>query len=290
MRMRLRGFAAMVAVCWCIDSAPAQAGIAPDFPAVWRPFSASSVLRDSAAIARRAKVRLKAAEFAIARRSEGRVLGHGSPDLRFGNTAARVSGEVNHGLWHLGLDAVDDASPVVSNESYPSAIYADHALPRLRATLHGAFGFGARGTVGGEGTLELNGPAVDVGLPTADLRPVLTGWLRVRERRGESKPSLTPAVSVAMDHAPVFASGLPLALTFSSEMVDGGLPRSRAMLQLGWHGGEHGIGGANLDDNPFAPAWSPWVSLGYDRPLDRRTAAHFYASFAFLATFKQASR
>lgn len=262
-------------------SGAAHAALHPGLPVEWRLFETRSVLRDSAAIARRGRVHVWSIEAGLSRLSEGLTLGRGSPEVRVGRPGSRVGGEFNHGLWHAGLDAIDDAVAVMREDAFPVAAYADESVPGLRSTLRGALGLGSSGVEGGEATLELDGPALDVHASRADLRPNVVGWVRVRGRRGQPHASVMPALSVALTHLPIFASSLPLAFTATSEWAGGVLPRSRLLAQLGWQGEGHAFGGGS-SDAPGGPTWSPWVAIGYGAPLDRRTSARFAATAAII--------
>lgn len=258
---------------------PAHGAIHAGFPAEWRFFSTRSVLRDSASVARRALVRLWAGEGSLSRLSEGRAPGRGSPDLRFGAGGSRLSAEFNHGLWHAGVEGIGVTPRIMREDAFPGTVSVDRSFPRLRTTLRGALGYSTGGAEGGEGTLELDGPSLDLGLPSADLRPSLIGWVRVRALRGQDHASVTPALSVALSHLPIVASALPLAITAASELTPGALPHSRLITQLGWQGEPHGFRSPEVDEAPGA-TWAPWVAIGYGAPLDRRTTARLALTVA----------
>lgn len=185
------------------------------------------------------------------------------------------------GRWSLGAEGFWDGDSKLEADELSASCGAALYAPEARTDLLAEFGTDPAGRIAGQVESETRLLRVKLLRASAELWPNLYAWNRVRWADEEAGASWTPAVGLVTSHMPILASAVDLGLSARGELSEGDLPRSELVVQLGFSGVEHVLGGGTgLDLLPGgrqgdrnedrSAAWRCF--LGWGIPLDRRSS------------------
>lgn len=195
------------------------------------------------------------------------------------------------GRFTLAADGTADTRRHVDDREFPQRVLAAAYVPEARTSLVGSVGFGEGRYAGVDLTAEVLAARWKAVESKLDLYPRIWAWARVRRLDADERTVLTPAVAMFLQHAIVVGSQVDLGVSAQADLADGVLPRSRAMLQLGWGSVPRPLWSRGDPDSPTGEAsdvsWNWFTALAYAVPLDDRDQARFVAQLGlrFLRPF-----
>jgi hypothetical protein len=116
-------------------------------------------------------------------------------------------------------------------------------MPEARTDVRSEVGAGPGGRLAGQLEHETRLLRVKLLRKSVEFWPYLYVWNRARWIDEEAGLQLTPAVGLVSSHVPILAGSVDFGFSARSELLDGDLPRSEVLVQLGISGGEHLLGG-----------------------------------------------
>lgn len=192
-----------------------------------------------------------------------------------------VAAGLQVGRFGLGAGGTADTRRQVEDREFPQRVFASAYVPEARTSLVGSAGFDEDRFAGMDLTAEVLAARWKAVERKMDLYPRIWAWARVRRLDEEDVTVLTPAVAMFLQHAIVVGSQVDLGVSAQADLVDGRLPVSRAMVQLGWGSVPRPLWSRGDPESPEAEvsdvSWNWYAALAWAAPLDDRDDARFVA-------------